>query len=82
MKTFNKSYLPESISYNGKEYFNDANLSGCLNSKVLSFSEVKTMLKSKCVSGILVKVLSNNLKRKVDLYGQSYKPSEWIFTAK
>lgn len=80
MKTFRRTSLPDEITYNGETY--------ALNIKVsrlteLSRSNPKTIierLKRQGTKAILVKVLSNNLKGKTDLYGKPYEPTNWIFT--
>ena len=79
MKTFNRTYLPESIIYNGKVYIKDANLSGCFNSKELTLNKIITMIKISGKSGIIVNVLSRNLVGKTDLYGLDYLPTKWIY---
>lgn len=63
MKTFNRTYLPEQIKYNGKIY------KVCGN-PTLTRPE-KNFIK--------VLVLSRNLKGRTDLYGNLYKPTEWYF---
>lgn len=77
MKIYNKTSLPEKIDYNGKEYKCDMNLSA----DVTSIKSPKlTELKIKKVDFIVVTVLSARLRGKLDLWGQPYKPTTWVFT--
>ena len=80
MKTFRKTSLPDEIIYNGERYTLDMTTSRLTE---LSRSNPKTIierLKRQGTKSVLVQVLSNNLKGKTDLYGNEYKPTEWIFT--
>jgi hypothetical protein len=70
MKTFSKSYLPETVKYNGKIYKYDSQ-------KSASYNMIKSLNLSGCVC---VEVLSRNLKGKVDFHGQPYKPTKHIFS--
>jgi len=75
MKTFKKTYLPDSIQYNGGEYKLEQ---GCANANSSKNDIMDLMCQNK--SCIRVEVLSNKLKGKTDFFGQPYKPSIWIFT--
>jgi hypothetical protein len=75
MKTFNKTHLPETVTYNGLTYkFEQA----CANESSAQYDVMDAMCKNKkCV---LVNVLSSNLKGKKDWNGQPYKPNTFLFT--
>lgn len=81
MKTFKKSYLPDSIEYKGKELtLNvDATSKATINgrSKMCAANDLKD-IQDKTVC--LVEVTNRNLKGKTDLYGQPYKPTTFIFS--
>lgn len=80
MKTFNKSFLPDEVIYNGEKYVLNSQISSAMS---LSRTNPKTIienLKKQGKKGVLVQVLSNKLKGKSDLYGNEYKPTKWIFT--
>jgi hypothetical protein len=75
MKTFNKTSLPESITYNGEVYSRtilQPIITGTLQEKI-------SLAKATGKKVVVVNVLSRNLKGKTDLYGKPYKPTEWIF---
>lgn len=77
MKTFNRTSLPESISYNGKIHKCDFKASAALSlGGVVSWDAFGLCGKSV----VYVKVLSKQVKGKTDLYGQPYKPTTWVFT--
>ena len=78
MKTFKRTSLPESITYNGKTYKCDFKASGAICGKKV-FDLVSLGLEHKKV--VVVNVLSKNAKGKRDLFGQPYKPTTWLFTA-
>lgn len=80
MKTFKKTSLPESINYNGEVYKNNVTISSGMNLSNTNPKKVLDALKSTGKKGILVEVLSTNLKNKTDLYGKKYEPTKWIFT--
>ena len=82
MKTFNKTYLVESIDYNGETYKVNARISGAMEANSTSPNFIQKQLNLQGVKSILVKVLSNNLKGRKDLWGNLYKPSVWIYTNK
>lgn len=69
MKIFNRTYLPEFILYNKKRYVKDVSVS------TYHMLGNKPDLKG-C---IMVKVLSLNLRGKLDLHQQPYKPTEHIY---
>lgn len=73
MKTIKRANLPEKVNYNGKIYEFNAELSGKYaigKSTLLPYDAIK------------VSVLNARLKYKTDLHGNTYKPSEFIFTVK
>jgi len=80
MKTFKKSFLPDSIKYNNENYTLNSTISGGMNVSSTSPKKVIEALKTTGKKGILVEVLSNNLKGKTDLHGKLYQPSKFIFT--
>jgi hypothetical protein len=80
MKTFNKSYLPETVEYNGERYYRNATISGVMNSTGTPISIIKESVKQTKRKMVLVLVLSNSLKGKDDLHGNPYQPTKWIFT--
>lgn len=80
MKTFSRTYLPETIKYNGIDYQPNGQLSATFGSIHFSLSKLLEALKKGGQKAVLVKVLSKNLKGKTDLYGKPYQPTLWIFT--
>lgn len=80
MKTYNKTFLPETITYNNEVYKLNSTISGGMNASRTAPKKVIEALKSTGKRGILVNVLSKNLKGKTDLRGNYYKPSQFIFT--
>lgn len=81
MKTFNKTYLPEEIVYNGLTYKPNTAVSN-LTIQNIKLSDYVNVLKSNGYNLVLCNVLSKNLKGKIDLHNQPYKPTQWIFIAK
>ena len=75
MKTFNKTYLPEFINYNGLKYTLEQS---CTNERGAKYDLMDLNCKGKKV--IQCNVLSKNLKGKTDLWGRPYKPTIWLFT--
>jgi len=75
MKTFNKTYLPESITYNGFKYTLEQS---CTNANGSKYDVMDLMSKGKKV--IKVNVLSRNLRGKMDFFNRPYKPTIWLFT--
>ena len=80
MKTFKKSYLPESVTYNGEIYFLNSSISGSMSASGTNPKKVIEAVKSTGKKAVLVEVLQNSLKGKTDLHGQPYKASQFIFT--
>jgi hypothetical protein len=78
MKTFNRSYLPETIKYNKKTFVKFGNKDSFKNSK-LTFEQFVINFKAMSKQIIIVNVLSRRLKGKTDLYGKPYQPSEWLY---
>lgn len=75
MKTFNRTSLPESITYNGEVYSRailQPIITGTLHEKI-------ELAKATGKKVVIVKVLSKHLRTTTDLYGKPYKPTEWIF---
>jgi hypothetical protein len=84
MKTFNRTSLPESIKYNGEIYVNDVEFTkNCKNMlgeiKLTSVPVVERLYNKKA---IFVKVLSSNLKGKIDYFNKPYEPTKWLYTTK
>jgi len=80
MKTFKKTYLPDSINYNNDTYNVNIDISGAMRDNKTPINAIAATLKKEGRKSILVYVLSNNLKGRTDLYGKPYQPSKWIFT--
>ncbi|MEO7048971.1 MAG: hypothetical protein ABI091_26950 [Ferruginibacter sp.] len=80
MKTFKKSFLPDSITYNGEIYHCNGAISGAMSANNTKPSIIYKSLKWQNRKCVLVLVLSNNLKGKEDLHGKPYQPTKWIFT--
>ncbi len=80
MKTFNRTYLPETIKYNGIEYRRNGQLSSTFEGIHFALPKLLEALKKGGQKAVLVKVLSKNLKGKTDLHGKLYQPTLWIFT--
>lgn len=81
MKTFNRTYLPETIIYNGEIYQRNTTVSN-LNIQNISLSDYVKTLKSTGIKVVLCNVLSKNLKGKTDLFNKPYQPTQWIFIKK
>jgi len=80
MKQFNKTYLPDAITYNGETYKVNSVLSVNMNSNNVALNSLNASLKAQGRKAICVNVLSPNLKGVNDLYGRPYQPTKWIFT--
>ena len=65
MTTLNKTWLPRELKHRGKRY----KLLGSRDEVIAPF----------VLGHIEVHVLSPNLKGRLDLHGNPYKPTEWIF---
>jgi hypothetical protein len=78
MKTYSKTYLPDSLLIAGQEY--KVNFEASNEYKDGYKITCITRLKQLGEKPVLVKVMSKNLKGRTDLHGNPYKPSEWIFT--
>ena len=70
MKTYNKTHLPEVISYKGQTY----------KLNIDATNKMRDGVKLSSRYHIKVNCLSNNLKGKNDLWGKPYKPTEWIYS--
>lgn len=75
MKTFNRTYLPESITYNGNKYTLEQS---CANANSSKLDAMDLICQGKKVVKVIV--LGRNLKGKTDLFGQPYKGTNWLFT--
>lgn len=80
MKTYNRTYLPESINYNGKILKLNARISGAMAASNTSPTSIQRELKKEGRIGVLVRVISKELKGKTDLDRRPYKPTLHIFT--
>lgn len=72
MKTFKRSGMPDAITHNGKVHKLDIEKSHL-------HGEGKSFAKKDC---IVVIVSDRRLRGKLDLHGQPYKPTTWIFSVK
>ena len=81
MKHFKITYLPDSVTHQGKEYKPHWEATAKRLAKVLTINEIVAELTTSGKSVVLVDVLSNSLKGKTDLYGNPYKATEWIFVS-
>jgi hypothetical protein len=80
MKTYNKTFLPDSINYLGIELKMNSFISSAM---MLNNTNPKTIietLKKENRKAVLVNVLSKNLKGRADLYGKQYQPTKWIYS--
>jgi hypothetical protein len=80
MKTFSKTFLPDTVEYNGQIYLKDVFRSAALSAEQVRLSAIQDEVKKEGRKMILVNVLSKNLKGKTDLHGRPYQPTKWIFT--
>jgi len=71
MKSYSKSFLPDSIEYKGQTFK--------YNSEATERHRTGVTLVSRY--HVLVKVLGRNLKGKTDLHGKPYKPNEYVFSS-
>lgn len=82
MKQYNKTYLPDAITYNGVTYYPNSAITSGMIANNTSLNTISATLKREGRKAICVNVLSKNLKGKTDLYRQPYKPMQHIFTNK
>lgn len=82
MKTFNKTYLPDAINYNGEEYKCNIEISAAMTLNNTPVNVIADTLKKEGRKAVLVRVLARNLRGRTDLHGKAYQPSKWIFTNK
>lgn len=80
MKTFNKTDLPDEIEYNGKKFTLNKEISWARDRNDTDLKIIQNTLKLEKRQAILVKVLSKNLRHKLDIHNKPYQPTEWIFT--
>lgn len=80
MKQFNKTYLPDTITYAGKVYTLNVEISAGMVANNTSLKTIAATLKQEGRNAVLVNVMSKNLKGKLDLHNKPYQPSKFIFT--
>lgn len=80
MKTYRKTYLPDSITYQGKELKHNASMSGAMIANGTKPNVIAKILRQTGRIGVLVLVLSKNLKGRTDLHGKPYEPTQHIFS--
>jgi len=80
MKQYNKTYLPDEITFNGESYKANGRISTAVMLNNTSLKTVQNTLKMEGRKMIVVNVMSKSLKGKSDLYGHPYKPNKHIFT--
>ena len=80
MKTFNRTSLPSSITYNNRVFkpCHDGTTTLCLDG-YRAFNSFVSDQKASGKKCIMVNVLSRNLKSRTDLHGKLYQPSQWLF---
>jgi len=79
MRTFERTSLPEYINYNGKVYTRECNVTGI---EYIDTHEDVNRLKSEGKMIVLVNVLSRNLRNRLNLHNQPYKPTQWLYSSK
>lgn len=77
MKSFSKTYLPQTIEYNGELYSRYISC-GDINTLTQLESKVKDLKLTGC-KVVMCNVLSKNLRGRLDLHNKPYKPTQWIF---
>lgn len=82
MKTFKRTYLPDSIEYNGETYFKNPGISTELAIDSRLLKRIPDQLKAQGRKAVLVEVLSNNLRGRTDLHGNLYKPTVHVLITK
>ena len=80
MKTINRTYMPDAIYYMGKELKFNTFISGAMSVNRTNPKTIINTLKKEGRVGVLVNVLSRNLRGKTDLYNQPYKPQQYIYS--
>lgn len=80
MKTFSKTFLPETVEYNSQTYYLNIKISAAMTVNSTSPNIIQDTLKKEGRKAVLVKVMSRNLRGKTDLHGKPYQPTEWVFT--
>lgn len=80
MKTYNKSYLPETVIYKGVVYERNNSISAAMSANNTPISTIRKTLKAEGRKMVLVNVLQRSLRGKTDLHGNPYQPTKWIFT--
>lgn len=81
MKTYNKTFLPETITYKGEVYTRNSMISVdvMLHNNVTTRS-ISASLRKEGRKCLMVNVLPNNLKGRTDFFGNLYKPTQHIYT--
>lgn len=84
MKVFERTMLPEVLTYNGRIYRCDFKMSAlfCVDNMEPYFRTKERELKPLGYRLIVMSVLSRNLRGKRDLHGNYYQPSLWLFKTK
>lgn len=75
IKTFNRASLPDFINYKGDKYIlakTQFVFSGSIIDKI-------NLFKTSGLKVLIVNVLPKSLKNKIDLHGELYKPTQWLF---
>lgn len=80
MKTYSKTHLPKSIMYRGKELKMNSFISGAMNASDTKPDLIAKTLRQQGRIGVLVLVLSKNLKGVKDQHGKPYQPTKFIFS--
>ena len=81
MKTFSKDHLPEKVLYNGKTFTYNHNLTIGWERNNTPLAHIqKELKKDGGRQAVVVKVLAKNLRGKLDIHNQPYKPTEWLFS--
>jgi hypothetical protein len=80
MKTFNREHLPDSVQFDGKTYYYNDNITTAWEKSKTPLKTIQATLKTTGRHGIIVAVLQNTLKGKLDAHNKPYKPREYIFT--
>ena len=79
-KKFKKTYLPDSIDWNGDTYTRNSETTTGMENAGTDIRAIEKELRKQDRKMIVVSVLSSNLRGKTDLHGKPYQPSVHIFT--
>jgi len=80
MKTFNRTFLVDAITYSGEIYHRNDAITSAMEKNNTNLKNISFALRLQGRKAILVNCLSKNLKGKTDLHGRPYKPSKHIYT--